>query len=150
MKKIILGIAAVFALGAALMLTPTAPAQADTANISVATSGVMVVPLHLDGQFTTTTTAVARIKLPFKAKVLGISASARASGGTTPTLTVDVKDDGTTMLSAPVVITAGAVAEATLANTQIADESVLTVDLAITGTSPTWDDIDVLLTIVRN
>ncbi|HEY9081337.1 hypothetical protein [Magnetovibrio sp.] len=150
MKKLLLGITAVIALGAIALMAPVTPTYAATANVSVATPGVVLIPVHLDGQFTATTAAAARIKLPFKAKVLGVSASARASGGTTPTLTVDVQDDGTTILSAPVAVTAGAVAEATLASSQVADESVITIDLAIGGTSPTWDDIDVLLTVVRN
>lgn len=126
------------------------PARAETPNFSLSTPGIVLMTIHLPGQYIADVTAVSRIKLPFKAKVLGVSASARASGGTSPTLTVDVQDDGTTILSAPVAVTAGAVAEATLASPQIADESVVTVDLVITGTSPTWDDVDILLTLIRN
>ncbi len=129
------------------------PARAATSNVPVAIPGVMLVPIHLDGQFTATTAAAATFKLPFPAVVLGVSASARASGGTSPTLTVDVNDDGTTILSSDITVTAGSVAEGTLASTTaatIADESVITIDLTIGGTSPTWDDIDVLITIYRN
>lgn len=110
---------------------------------------VVLLPVLIAGQRTATTAAVARFKLPFKARLMGVSASARASGGTTPTLTVDVKAGGTSLLSAPVAVTAGAVAEATVATPAIADESEITVDLAITGTNPTWDDVSVLLTLVR-
>lgn len=151
MKKLLTfcSLAAV-ALAAALLFTPVAPpAGAATPNIAIATPGVMVLPVHLPGQYTASVTAVARIKLPFEAKVLGVSASARASGGTTPTLTVDVLDDGTTILSAPIAVTAGAVAEGTLAAPTIADESVITVNLAIGGTTPTWDDVDLLITLIR-
>lgn len=121
-----------------------------TANVAAAYN-LLLLPFHLAGQYAADVTAVARIKLPCPGKVLGVSASARASGGTTPTLTVDVLDDGTSILSSPVAVTAGSVAEATLDSTKtaIADESVLTVNLAITGTTPTWDDIDVLVTLVR-
>jgi hypothetical protein len=114
--------------------------------------GAAVLPLlvHLSGQYTANRTAVARVRLPFAADLVGVSVSARASGGTAPTLTVDVQKGGVTMLAAPVAVTAGAVAEATIvAASQIADESVITIDLAIAGTTPTWDDIDVLLTLVR-
>ena len=87
--------------------------------------------------------------LPFKAKVVGISASARASGGTTPTLTVDVLNGATTMLSAPISLTAGTPAEGTVTVANHADESTINVNFAITGTSPTWNDITVILILVR-
>lgn len=136
------------AIGVIILFAP--PNQAATPNVAVATPGVVLMPVHLQGQFTADVTAVATLKLPFPARVLGVSASARASGGTSPTLTVDVLDDGTTVLSAPIAVTAGAVAEGTLAAPVIADESVITIDLAITGTNPTWDDVDVLITLIRN
>lgn len=122
---------------------------AATPNYSPAVPGVVVIPVQLSGQYTTSTTAVSRFALPFAARVVGVSASARASGGTTPTLTVDVLDDGTTLLSAPVSVTAGAVAEGTVSVPVVADESVVTLNLAIGGTTPTWDDITVFLTVVR-
>ena len=140
-------------LAAALFAAPLAlapAAQAATGNVAAGTPGVVLLPFHLDGQFTADTTAVVRLRLPFKAHVLGVSASARASGGTTPTLTVNVKDDGTTILSAPIAVTAAAVSEGTVTAPSIADESVITIDLVITGTSPTWDDVDVLITLFRN
>lgn len=120
-----------------------------TPNIPISTPGVVLVPLQLPGQYTADVTAVSRFKLPFAARVVGVSASARASGGSAPTLTVDVLDDGTSVLLAPIAVTAGAVAEGTVASPAVADESVITVDLAIGGTNPTWDDITVLLTLVR-
>lgn len=124
-------------------------ALAATATPTIATPGVQVIPLHIAGQQTADVAAAIRLKLPFKAKLLGVSASARASGGTDPTLAVDIQAAGTTVLSAPIAVTAGAVAEGTLATTTIADETVITVDLDLGGTSPTWDDITVLLTVVR-
>lgn len=141
---------AVFALAAVIGLCALSAPRADTPNLSVATPGVVLLPIHLQGQHTANVTSAARIKLPFPAKVLGVSASARASGGTTPTLTVDVLDDGVSMLSAPVTVTAGTVAEAIVAAAKVADESLLTVNLAIGGSTPTWDDIDVLVTLVRH
>ena len=122
-----------------------------TPNLSIAIPGVVLLPLHLPGQYTASVTAVARLKLPFAARVLGVSAAARDSGGTSPTLTVDIEDDGESILTSAVSVTEGAVAQASIdaAKAVIADESELTVDLAITGTTPTWDDVDVLLTLVR-
>jgi len=116
---------------------------------SVATPGVQVIPIQISGQVTADTAGVARLKLPFAAKLLGVSAAARASGGTTPTLTVDLKAGASSLLSAPIAVTAGQVAEGAVATPAIADETVLTVDLVITGTNPTWNDITVLLTVVR-
>lgn len=122
----------------------------EAATQNLATSyDVQLVPIHISGQYTSTTADVAQFKLPFPGYVVGVSATARASGGTSPTLTVDVQDDGTSILSSAISITAGTVSEGTVSSATIADESEITIDLAIGGTSPTWDDITVLLTIVR-
>lgn len=123
-------------------------AMADTQNYGL-TAPVNVLAFHVSGQYTATTASVVRFKLPYAAKLVGVSATARASGGTTPTLTVDVKEGGTTVLSAPVAITAGTVSEGTVSDSLLADESTITADLTIGGTSPTWNDITLLLTVVR-
>lgn len=138
-------IAAVIAMTALFL----PPAMAATPNYSQAVTGVEVIPIQLSGQYTADVTAVTRFALPFPARVVGVSASARASGGTSPTLTVDLQDDGTSILSSPVSVTAGSVAEATISTLAVADESVMTIDLAIGGTNPTWDDITVFVTAVR-
>ena len=97
------------------------PLFAATQNFSVFVPGVVVIPIHISGQYTATTNPVAMFKLPFKAKLLGVSATARTSGGTSPTLTVDVEDDGTTVLSSAISVTAGTVSEGTIAAASIAD-----------------------------
>lgn len=125
------------------------PAQASTTNYSPAVAQVEVIPFTISGQWTATTTGVATIKLPFPAKLIGVSATARASGGTTPTLTVDVKQGSTSVLSAPISITAGTLSEGTITTSSLTDESTISVNLAIGGTSPTWNDITVLLTVIR-
>lgn len=145
-KTINLVLAALCALFAAL--APAGAALAATPNYAPGYD-VVAIPITLAGQRTATAAAVAGFKLPFPAKVIGVSASARASGGTSPTLTVDVKEAGTSILSAPVSVTAGAYAEATVSDSALADEAAITVDLAIGGTSPTWDDITVFITVVR-
>jgi len=143
--------AALIAAAAALALSGAPAVSAQTPNVAVGAGQVVSFPILIAGQRTATVAAVARFAMPFPCDILGISASARASGGTAPTLTVDVLDDGTSVLSTPVAVTAGAVAQAVLASTVpvVTDESVMTVNLAIGGTSPTWDDIMVVVTVVR-
>jgi len=125
------------------------PVYAATANYEPAVADVDIIPVHISGQWTATTNPVAKFTLPYKAKLIGISATARASGGTTPTLTIDVEDDGTSVLSSAISITAGTVSEGTISSANVADESVLEIVLTIGGTTPTWDDITVLITVVR-
>lgn len=144
MKKFLLSVAMLVAF---VIYAPTAFAA--TANYPEVIPGIQIVPLVIAGQHTASEAGDVKFLLPFKAQVLGVSATARASGGTTPTLTIDVKEAGTSILSAPISITAGTVSEGTVTDSSLADESLITVDTAITGTNPTWDDITVLLTIRR-
>lgn len=134
---------------AVVLTTPMTTVSADTQNYSVSQSGVVTIPIQVSGQYIATTDPVARFKLPFAAQLIGVTATARASGGTSPTLTVDLEDDGTTVLSSAISITAGTVSEGTITSTSVADESLLDVVLTIGGTSPTWDDITVLITVIR-
>lgn len=135
----------------AALVSSVAPQQATAATTNFPPSTpVYVIPLQLAKQYTATTANVVRFAIPFKARLVGVSATARASGGTSPTLTVDVLEGGVSVLSAPIAVTAGTVAEGTVTDAALADEALITVSLAITGTSPTWDDITVLLTVVRN
>lgn len=136
-------------VGLALLLALPRAAIAQTPNFGTAIPGVVVLPFHISGQYTANTTAVVRFAMPFPARLVGVQATARASGGTSPTLTVDVMEAGVTVLSAPVAVTAGAVAFGTITDDTIADEAAVTVNLAIGGTSPTWNDIVVILTVVR-
>lgn len=150
LKKSLTHLAAVFALVcAALFAALATPAHAATPNVAVSSGSVVVIPLHISGQYTASTTAVARWLMPFPCDIIGVTASARASGGTTPTLTVDLLAAAVSLLSAPVTVTAGANSEATIATAAVADEAAMTVNLAITGTSPTWNDITVFITAVR-
>lgn len=115
----------------------------------ISTPGVMVLPFVFAGATTATAAAKARFTLPLRAKLLGAQASARSSSGTTPTLAVDVQVGGVTALSAPIDVTAAAVAEGTIATAAIADEAEVTIDMTLGGTSPTFNDVNVVLTIVR-
>lgn len=143
--------AASLALAALLAVTASlpVPVNAATQNYSGAINGVVVIPFHISGQYTATTASVVKFAMPFPCRIIGVGATARASGGTSPTLTVNLLDDGVSALSGAIAITAGTYAEGTIANAVVADESVMTVDLTIGGTSPTWNDITVLVTVVR-
>lgn len=125
------------------------PAFAATANPPAGAPGYMVLPFAISQQYTVTTAGVVRFKAPFPCKVISVYASARASTGTTPTLTVDVKEAGVTILTTPVAVTAGTVSEAVISDSRIADESIITLDLTIGGTTPTWNDITVMLVLRR-
>lgn len=144
-----LSIAAALALAAAAALIAPAPLGHAATNVAAGGAQVAVFPLHISGQYTATTANVARFALPFACDVLGVGASARASGGTTPTLTVDVLEAGATILSAPIAVTAGSYTEGTVTDAALADEALITVTLTIGGTSPTWNDITVLITCAR-
>lgn len=139
------------AVALAMVLTLALPGitLAATANPSPASAGYIVFPVSMNRQYTTTTTGVFRTKIPFPVAVVNVYATARASGGTTPTLTVDVKEAGVSILSSAISITAGTVSEGTISDSLIADEAVVTIDLTIGGTTPTWDDIDVVLVLKR-
>lgn len=136
-------------------LLGVSPARAVTPNIPL-TAQEMVIPIQLSGTYTATSVAVAKFKLPFRAYVLGVSATAQSSAGTTPTLTVDVLDAGTSILSAPLAVTAGAVTEGNvaagnLATPELPDESLVSVNLAIGGSGETlgFNNITVLITLAR-
>lgn len=149
-RLITLATLVVMVIAFALAATLQAPvARAATPNVAVGAGQVVVIPFHISGQYTATTANVVKFNMPFPAYVLGVGTTARASGGTTPTLTVDVKSGGTTILSAPISVTALTYSEGTVTTSNIPDETAITVDLTIGGTSPTWNDITVLITVAR-
>lgn len=115
--------------------------------------GVPLYPviINIEGQRTATVAAVCKFKTPAPWKILGVSATARASGGTTPTLTVDVLAGATptSILSSAISVTAGTISEGTIATEDIADETAVQINLTIGGTSPTWDDITVQLNVAQ-
>ncbi len=140
----------VFLLLALVFMYGGPSAFAATTNPSPASPGYMVIPIQISGQYTTTTAAAAKFKMPFPATIIHASATARTSGGTDPTLTVDIKEGANSILSSAIAITAGTVSDGTLSDTALADEAAVSVDLTIGGTSnPTWNDITVLLVLKR-
>ena len=114
---------------------------------------LVLLPIHIAGQRTADAVEAALVKLPFKADIVECSATARASGGTSPTLAIDVQVGTTSILTEGMDITAGTVTTVTLTDAvggvAVADGDEISVDLDVGGTSPTWDDITVLLTLAR-
>ena len=137
-------------MAALLLIITYTGASAATPNPSPGSPGYELIPIQISGQWTATTTSVVKFQLPYPAYLIHFSATARASGGTSPTLTVDLKEGGTSKLSTPLAVTAGTVGTAVIGTTpRMADESTITIDLNIGGTSPTWNDITVLMLIKR-
>lgn len=111
--------------------------------------GIMVLPFFL-GTITADATKKVQFRTPFAGKVLGFSTFAASSSGTAPTLTADLLEAGTTMLSAVCSVVADTVTEATLSDDSFADEALLSVNLDIGGSAtPTFIDVTLLLTIMR-
>ena len=125
------------------------PAMAATTNFSPSSTGVYVIPVHLSGAYAASTTAAARFDVPFKSTLVSVQASARFSTGTNETLTIDVQENGTSVLSTNISATAGSVKFGTISDATLADEAEITVDLTLGGTSPSWSDILILFTLLR-
>lgn len=146
MKKHLLALAAVAALAlAAVIAPPQRHADAATPNVPVNT-GVMVLPLHLTGTFTTTVNGIARFSMPQPCDMIGVGAAGRVltTGGY---VNLDVLSAGVSILSAPFTFTGGAVSEGTIATAAIPDENAISINLGVaTGT---LNYVTVLLTCAR-
>lgn len=136
-----------FMVISALLTTGLSASFAATENPSTGSSGYMVLPIHFSGQFTATTLDRVNFNMPFPATIINCQLTARASGGTSPTLTITVQQGATTLCTG--AVTAGVVSEPAISSTTIPDEASITVDFTIGGTSPTWNDVTVLLTLKR-
>lgn len=136
-----------------LLCVPTPPASAATANPSPASSGYMMLPLTFDRAVTTVSAPViARIKTPWPATVVGVTASCETAdyASTDEHYKIDIKEGATSILSAPIdMVAADTVYDGTVSDTTLADEAVLTVILDVTGTTPSVEDVSVLLILKR-
>ena len=122
-------------------------AGAAIANTKLANpNAYYTVPLTMTRQLIASLAGAFLFRVPVDSTLVSVGASARASGGTTPTLTVDVKEAGVSVLSAAFSVTAGSWSTGTISDSAIAAANNVTIDFTIGGTSPTWDDITVLLT----
>ncbi len=145
MKKLV----SIFTPLAFLMLLVTT-ALAATPNPSPASPGYTPMVIPVMGVYSSNVTGIVKFKAPAGYRLAHASATARASSGTNPTLTVDLKQASTSLFGTPVAVTAGAIADAVLATTpKIPDEAAVSIDLATGGTSPKWRDITVFLLLKR-
>ena len=125
-------------------------AFAATVNPSPASTGYQILVVPVMGTYSSPTITPVKFKAPFGYRVLSASATARASTGTNPTLTVDVKTGSTSVFSTPVAVTAGAIADAVLTATpKLTDEGTVSIILAAGGTTPKFSDITVFLALKR-
>lgn len=102
-----------------------------------------------DGQYTADLKPIRTFQMPFGATLTEVSACARdLNVAGTNAYTIDVQDDGSTVLSSVIALVADDTpVVGTIASAAIADNSKMTVDLDVSGdTSPALDDLTVLLT----
>lgn len=124
---------------------------------------IITIPVKIAGPITTTVTRAARFRLPYATDLIGISANARVVSGTAPTCAVDLQKSTTSAFAAPARVsvlaaTATLVAADTLVEAspsaaagvaQIDDERDLYIDLTVGGTTPSFTDIDINVTLMR-
>ena len=115
-------------------------------NPSPGSPGYMMLNLALPGSYTGNQTDKVRFKMPWPATLLGFSAIVQNTGST-GAMTFNLKESGTTVLSAPIAVNEYAVTEATIADSSIADEAVMTIDVAVTA--GTWTDPTVQILFKR-
>lgn len=136
-----------------LLFVLTSNGMAATANPSPASPGYMVLPVTFSRTVAAVSTPVmARIKLPFPAAVVSVTAACETAdyASTDEVYTVDVKEGATSILSAPIGLAAIAtVYQGTVSDKALADESVLTVVLGVSGTTPSITDVTTLLVLKR-
>lgn len=131
----------------------TALAPAATTNPSPASPGYMVMPITFDRTVSSESAPVMfRFTMPYPAYVIGVSAAAEDIDLTDmdETYTVDVQEDGTSILSSAIGIEAAAtVYDGTVSDDAIADEAELTGVLTVAGTTPSVSTVTVLLVLKR-
>jgi hypothetical protein len=138
---------------AAVMLLISVTAFAATANPLPTSPGYMVMPLVFDRNVAAVSTPViARIKMPFPAKVVAVQASCETAdyASTDETYKIDVLEGATSILSAPIdMVAADTIYSGTVSDSKVADEAVVTVTLDVAGTTPSVTDVTVLLVLKR-
>jgi hypothetical protein len=124
-------------------------ANSATSNPSPASPGYDMVTLHFDSQLTADVTDKAEFTMPFPSQLVKIQCVARALGGSaSPTYTFTLQEAaGALATCAPTA--AGTVVEGTITDSAVADEANITLDYDSEGTSPTADDVTVLLIFKR-
>lgn len=115
-------------------------------GVNTAVGKVLSLIFPLQGQFTASITGKLKFQAPQGMAILGVSAVARAKGGTQGTSTIDVLAAGTSVLTGAIDIsgTAGTIVAGVLttAPTKVAKDTAIQVNLVVSGgSSPTLDDI---------
>lgn len=107
------------------------------------------IALSINGQETATVDPAATFQMPFAATLVEVSVAARDidTADADETYTVDLEEAGTTVLSSAISIAAdNTPVVGTISDSAIADNAKMEVVLTIGGTTPTIDDLTVLLT----
>lgn len=125
-------------------------ANAAIANTKLASpNSYFTVCIHHEGQETSTVDPLAAFQMPFAATLTEVSCHARDIDTTDAdeTYTVDVEEEGTSVLSSAISIAADDTCYVgTISDSAIADNAKVEVVLTLGGTSPAINDLTVLLT----
>ncbi len=145
------GIILAMILTLGLLYVNQKPAIAVT-KYSEAIPGIQTMPIGFSRTVTTTGgLSIHTFQMPFKAEVLGVSAYARSLDTTSgnETYTLDVKENGVSILSAPIPLYQTTFGHGTVTDTTIDADHTVDVVLTVGGTSPSLTDLTTLLTIRR-
>ncbi len=131
----------------ALLATPAFMRQANASVQNYPPGvGVYATPMHLNGPYTAASTTAVKFNIPYAARLIGFGGAGATLSGT---IAVDFQKGGVSLLSAPLTLST-AYGEATLSSaTAIADESLLTAVVTVSGASATASDITILPTFLR-
>jgi len=109
--------------------------MAAVSNPTPASPGYSFTILPIIGSFTTTSvgTNIVRFKMPWDSELIGASAIVKTTGSGN-TVTFDVEEAGTSVLSAPITAHEYTVTEGTISDSAIADEAIIGVKVLVSGT----------------
>lgn len=107
-------------------------------------------PFFVPGAITATAAAAIRVRLPYAARIRRVFHGAQTVSGTSPTLSLTVKD----ATASTTLVTTG---NATSANTPVLTQpdvtipanDDLTVDLTVGGTTPSFSNITIQITVEK-
>lgn len=130
--------------------TDNIDSSANIANTQLANpNSYFTICICRDGQFTSTVDPLATFQMPFSATLTEVSVCARDIDTTSgnETYTVDLEEAGTSVLSSAINITAdNTPVVGTISDSALADNAKIEVVLTLGGTTPTIDDITILIT----
>lgn len=122
---------------------------AATSNPTSGSVGYYIQQYHFDSQLTSSVTSKVMFKSPYPVELVQIKCAGRAfAGSSTPTYTWTVKV-ATVSVATCAPKTASTEVEGTITTSTIADEASITIDYTSTGSTPTADDMDLMLIFKR-